>query len=442
MHIRWRGLELPSRVVRDEAISDERYGRFEIEPFEQGFGTTIGNSLRRVLLSSLEGAAITTVKLAGVSHEFTSIDGVMEDVTDILLNLKGVVLTLDGDTPKVMTLRCSEAGEVKAGAFEADPAITLVDPEHVLATLTDDVSFEMEVSVRRGRGYATAAENRGGEQELGVIPIDSIFSPVQRVRFRTEDMRVGQRTNYDRLIMEIWTNGAVSPEDALAAAGMILRKHVNALVMCQELGDDVVTVAAPQPEAVRHEDTARVELLSKPVATLNLSVRASNCLEAARVTTIGALAELSVADLLRVRSFGKTSLQEVQRKLAEHGLSLGMGGVADDGEDIPMGMSEDDVDGAGMESFSSDDLDTGSVDSLTPESILGSGPLVEVEGGAEADEAFDEDDAPGAGEDPGSTEITGGEPGDAGLVDGASPESGPFAEAVQAPEPNGAEEEL
>jgi DNA-directed RNA polymerase subunit alpha len=324
MRIMWRGLELPGRVVRDEAVSTDRYARFVIEPFEQGFGTTIGNSLRRVLLSSLEGAAITAVKIAGVSHEFASIDGVLEDVTDILLNMKGVVLRLDGDGPKKLTLQREAAGAVTAGDITADPTITIANPEHHLATLTADVAFSAEMTVNTGRGYATAHDNRSPEQELGVIPIDSVFSPVVRVRYRTEDMRVGQRTNYDRLILEVWTKGTVLPEDALLEAGMILRKHLNPFVMYHELGEDVVTPSKPGVETASVPDSATEELLNKPVSILSLSVRASNCLEAARITTLRDLVTKTEGDLLRVRSFGKTSLHEVQRKLGELNFTLGM----------------------------------------------------------------------------------------------------------------------
>jgi len=324
MRMRWRGLELPSRVVRDEAVSTRTYGRFIIEPFEQGFGTTIGNSLRRVLLSSLEGAAVTSLKIAGVSHEFGSIDGVLEDVTDILLNIKGIVLSLTDAETKTISVRRDKAGEVRAGDIVCDPSITIANPNHHIATLTVNVPFRVEMTVRTGRGYATVSDNRTPEQELGVIPIDSIYSPVLRVRYRTEDMRVGQRTNYDRLILEVWTKGTVSPEDALVEAGMILRKHLNPFVMYHELGDQVVTTVRPITEAQASQDTAVHELLAKPISVLTLSVRASNCLDAARVATLRDLVVKSESDLLRFRSFGKTSLHEVQRKLAELGLSLGM----------------------------------------------------------------------------------------------------------------------
>ncbi len=324
MRMRWRGFELPSRVIRDEAVSTDSYGRFMIEPFEQGFGATIGNSLRRVLLSSLDGAAITTVKIDGVSHEFTSIDGVVEDVTDILLNIKGIVLKLDGDGSKKISVQRETTGEVQAGDIVADPSVTIVNMDHVIATLTADVNFRAEMTVDKARGYRTGSDNRSPDQELGVIPVDSIFSPVLRVRFRTEDMRVGQRTNYDRLILEIWTNGTVAPEDALVEAGLILRKHLNPFVNYYELGDELVSSQAPPIEMPRPEDSAMAELLDKPVSILNLSVRASNCLEAAKIATLRQLIDCSESDLLRFRSFGKTSLHEVQRKLAGIGLSLGL----------------------------------------------------------------------------------------------------------------------
>lgn len=326
MRIRWRGLELPSRVIRDESVSTDRYGRFSIEPFEHGFGTTIGNSLRRVLLSSLEGAAVTTVKIAKVSHEFTTIPGILEDVTDIILNIKGIVLRLDGEGSRTMSLSRETAGVVKAGDVVCDSSIQIVNPEHAIATLTTNTKFHVDMNVRMGRGFATAAENRSSEQELGVIAIDSVFSPVIRVRFKTEDMRVGQRTNYDRLNLEVWTNGTIRPEDALVEAGLILRKHLNPFVMYNEFGSDFVTSARPSVEAVYLGNTAQNELLGKPVTVLNLSVRASNCLEAAGVKTLRDLIVLSEGDLLRFRSFGKTSLHEVQRKLSDVGLRLGMSG--------------------------------------------------------------------------------------------------------------------
>ncbi len=337
MRIKWRGLELPSRVVRDESVSTKFYGRFIVEPFEQGFGTTIGNSLRRVLLSSLEGAAVTSVKIEGVSHEFTTIDGVMEDVTDIILNIKGVLLSVLGDEPRTMTVSADKAGEVRAGDIEADPSVTIENPEHKIATLTTDVPFRVEMTVGKGRGFVPSAENRTPDAELGILPVDSIFSPVLRVRYRTEDMRVGQRTNYDRLIIEVWTNGTVSPEDALVEAGLILRKHLNPFVMYDELGDRMAMPSQAPLEQVAPVRTAAEELLDKPISVLNLSVRANNCLEAAKISTLRELTALTDADLLRFRSFGKTSLHEVHRKLADLGLSIGMGAGLGDGVELGEG---------------------------------------------------------------------------------------------------------
>lgn len=339
MRVRWQGLELPSRVVLDEAASTDSFGRFVIEPFEQGFGTTIGNSLRRVLLSSLAGAAVTSVKIDGVSHEFTSMDGVLEDVTDIVLNIKGLVLLADSDEPKTLTVERNTAGEILAGDLETDPSVTIINPQHRIATLTRDVPFRMVCRMGTGRGYVVARENRSADQEVGVIPVDSIYSPVLRVRYRTEDMRVGQRTNYDRLILDIWTNKAISPADALFEAGMILRKHLSPILMMSELGEETVSPSMQLEDFGPQEHGAQSELLLRPISALNLSVRASNCLEAARITEIGQLASLSEAELLRFRSFGKTSLHEVRRKLAELGLGLGPQAIGQDdptGEDHPV----------------------------------------------------------------------------------------------------------
>ncbi len=324
MRIRWRGLELPTRVVRDDSISTDTYGRFTVEPFERGFGTTVGNSLRRILLSSLEGSAVTHVRIAGAAHEFMSLPGVLEDVTDIILNIKSLVVNLDSDTPKTMRVERQGRGEVRAGDFVCDPAITVHNPDLLIATLTDDVSFSAELTVARGRGYVPAAEHTDENSEIGVIPVDALFSPVTRVRYRTEDTRVGQRVNYDRLILEVWTKGTVRPEDALVEAAKILRKHLNPFVQYYELGAQLAAAqSAPEPPAPAMDDELR-EKLERSISTLELSVRASNCLEAAKITTIGDLVRMTEADLLQLRSFGKTSLMEVRQKLEQVGLRLGM----------------------------------------------------------------------------------------------------------------------
>ncbi len=325
MRIRWRGLELPGRIRRDEAVSNESYARFTIEPFEQGYGTTIGNSLRRVLLSSLEGSAITSVKIDGVAHEFALVDGVMEDVVDVILNIKGIVVSYDGEEPKTITVERTTAGVVKAGDIVTDASVKIMNPEHVIATLSTDMKFRAEFTVETGRGYATAKENRSPEQEVGVIPVDAVFSPILRVRYNTEDIRVGQRTNYDRLILEVWTDGSILPEDALVEAAMILRKHLNPIVMYQELGDDMVDMPdLGEVAASATGDKSLDELLDRPVSTLSLSVRSGNCLEAGRITTLRQLVQYTEGDLNRLRSFGKTSLHEVQRELTQLGLHLGM----------------------------------------------------------------------------------------------------------------------
>jgi len=324
MRIRWRGLELPTRVVRDESVSTNEYGYFTVEPFERGFGTTVGNSLRRILLSSLEGSAVTHARIAGADHEFTSLPGVLEDVTDIILNIKNMVLDVEGDEPRKLRLERREKGEVHAGDFECEAGVTIYRPDHHIATLTDDVNFSIELTARRGRGYVPATEHITEDMELGIIPVDSLFSPVTRVRYRTEDTRVGQKTNYDRLIMEIWTKGTVRPEEALVEAAKILRKHLNPFVQYFELGPEAAAALEASAAPVPGADEALMQKLNMPISELNLSVRASNCLESAKIATVGQLVQQTEDSLLQIRSFGKTSLDEVKAKLESIGLSLGM----------------------------------------------------------------------------------------------------------------------
>ncbi len=332
MRITWRGLELPTRVERDTGVSSDKYGRFFIEPFERGFGTTIGNGLRRVLLSSLEGSAVTSIKAAGINHEFTSIEGITEDVTDIILNVKDLVVRLQGQGPKTMKVSAKKAGVITAADIVADPAIEVINKDMVIATLTKNVNFEMEMVVENGRGYMPASERIAAmdrfDQEIGIILVDAVYSPVTRVRYTTEDTRVGQRTNYDKLILEIWTNGTITPEMALVEAAKILRKHINPFVQYFELGEETVAEQITE-EVVTEEaiDEELVEKLKTPVQELELSVRANNCLEAVKVETVGRLVKMNEADLLKIRSFGKTSLREIKRKLADIGLSLGMTGI-------------------------------------------------------------------------------------------------------------------
>ncbi len=321
--VRWRGMELPGRVFVDTKMSTKTFGRFVIEPFERGFGNTIGNSLRRVLLSSIEGAAVSSVRIEGAEHEFTSLNGVMEDVTDIILNVKELIVESTSDEPKTMSLAATGPGEVTADLIEADAAITIHNKELVLATLTDEVDFEMHFTVTKGRGYIPSGEQfeENDEQEIGLIAVDAIYSPVRRVRYRVEDTRVGQKTNYDKLTLEIWTNGTVTPEMALVEAAKILRKHLNPFVQFNALGDERVS---PEASAAAGVDEELLRKLRMPITDLDLSVRASNCLESAKIRTVADLINMADADLLKLRSFGKTSLREVKKKLEEIGLELGM----------------------------------------------------------------------------------------------------------------------
>jgi len=336
MRVTWRGLELPTRVEKDAGVSTDRYGRFFIEPFERGFGTTVGNSLRRVLLSSLEGSAVTSIKVAGVDHEFTSIRGVTEDATDIVLNVKSLVIRLQGSGPKTMKVSANKTGVVTAAQIVADPAIEVISKDVVLATLTEDVSFEMEMVVENGRGYVPVSDRIADadrfEQEIGRINLDAVYSPVTRVRYTTENTRVGQRTNYDKLILEIWTNGTISPEMALVEAAKILRKHINPFVQYFELGEETVAGELPPEEPEKQIDQELEAKLNTPIQELELSVRASNCLESVKVETVRQLVQMTDADLLKIRSFGKTSLREIKRKLADIDLSLGMKDVGKPGE--------------------------------------------------------------------------------------------------------------
>ena len=300
MRITWRGLELPTKVVRDESVSSATYGRFEIEPFERGFGTTIGNSLRRVLLSSLAGSSVTSIKISGVDHEFSTIKGVVEDVTEIVVNVKKLVVRLQGDDVKTIKVAANKAGDVTAGMIECDASVDIANKDLVLATLTENVKFEIEMIVDNGRGYSPAAERIAEgdrfDQEVGRIEIDAIYSPVLRVRYKTEDTRVGQRVNYDKLILEIWTDGTVTPEMALIEAGKILRKYVNPFVQYSELGQETVAeevVAEEVEESGVDEELAAK--LAMPVESLELTVRSSNCLDSNHIETVGQLARMTEA---------------------------------------------------------------------------------------------------------------------------------------------------
>ena len=326
MRIRWRNFELPSNVVSDRKTLTRNYGQFVIEPFEKGFGHTIGNGLRRVLLSSLEGSAVTMVKIEGVQHEFSTIPGVLEDVTDIVLNVKHLLVKIEGDEPVTMKVDVERKGVVTAADVQTDHRADITDPSVVLATLTENVHFQMEMIAQRGRGYVTSDENSPEERELGQIPIDSSFSPVKRVRYKIEDTRVGKITNYDKLILEVWTDGTVRPEIALMEAAKVYRKHLNPFIHYFNPGQD----AAVSEDAVMADEEAEREvrrmkdLLARPIEELDLSVRARNCLDAENMGTVGELIRIPESELLKIKNFGKTSLKEIKKKLADMGLSLGM----------------------------------------------------------------------------------------------------------------------
>ncbi|MCC7518559.1 MAG: DNA-directed RNA polymerase subunit alpha [Verrucomicrobiae bacterium] len=320
MAIQLGRFEMPSRLVRDEATATPSYAKFVAEPFEGGYGHTLGNALRRALLSSIEGAAITSIRIGHADHEFTSLPGVKEDVTEIVLNLKKVLLRMRDRTPRNYTLSVNKEGKVTAGDIQADQNLEVVNPDHVIATLDKKLKFEAEFEVRVGRGYATAEDNKKKEQSIGVIPIDAIFSPVRKVRYAVSNTRVGQRTDYDKLEIEIWTDGRITPDDALLHASAILRHHLDVYVNYDK--EKVEFEAAKQE--INEEQARMRKLLSMSVNEIELSVRAANCLNNANILTVGQLAQKSEPEMLKYRNFGKKSLNEIKDKLANLGLSLGM----------------------------------------------------------------------------------------------------------------------
>lgn len=328
MRIRWRGLELPSRVMPEAETSTATYGRFVAEPFERGFGASIGNSLRRILLSSLEGSAVTRVKIQGVQHEFSTVPGVVEDVTDIVLNIKSLVVKNHSVEQKTIRIDRREKGVVTGADIITDDQVEVINKDLVIATMTDDVPFVVELTVNNGRGYVPATEQYEREQEVGVIPVDSIYSPVVRVRYKTEDTRVGQRTNYDKLVLEIWTDGTISPEMALVEAAKILRKHLNPFISYREPGPelppDATLKGMYESTGYAPVDLELEEKLNRSLAELNLSVRATNCLESEGINTVRDLVTRTEDQLLQVRNFGETTLQEVRERLSAISLRLGM----------------------------------------------------------------------------------------------------------------------
>lgn len=321
MRIRWRGLELPSLVTCEKQSLTVNYGKFVAEPFERGFGVTIGNSLRRILLSSLEGSSVTQVKIKGAQHEFTALPGVVEDVTDIILNIKSLVVKNHGEGTKVIHVEKNTKGLVTGADVKTDDTVEVINKNHVIATLTEDVPFHVELVVENGRGYVPSTEH-SPNVENGIIPVDAVYSPVVRVRYEIEETRVGQKTNYDKLTMEIWTNGSIGPEMALVEAAKILRKHLNPFIQYSELGAHVH--AEGRAVGGNVSDAAIESKLGMSVAELNLSVRATNCLESENINTVRDLVSRTADQLLDVRNFGETTLNEVREKLSDLGLRLGM----------------------------------------------------------------------------------------------------------------------
>src|SRR5436190_3627197 len=312
--------ELPSKLTKVEEGATPTYGKFIAEPFETGYGQPVGNSLRRVLLSSIESAAISSIKIDGVNHEFQSIDGVVEDVTDIVLNLKKILIVSTKREPISLLIKASKTGAITAADIQADANITIVNPDQVICTLDHKKNFEAEIEIKTGRGYYPGEANKKEEQAIGVIPIDSLFSPVRLVKYSVEATRVGQITDYDKLILEIWTDGRITPDDALKQSASILKHHLDVFDRVSQEAYEFESVAAE----VSEEQNKLRKLLNMSVNEIELSVRAANCLNNANITTVGELAMKTEQEMLKYRNFGKKSLNEIKEKLEALGLSLGM----------------------------------------------------------------------------------------------------------------------
>lgn len=327
MRIRWRNFELPSKVTPDAATLTSTYGRFSIEPFERGFGHTIGNGLRRVLLSSIEGTAVATVKIEGANHEFDTLEGVMEDVTDIILNIKRLRVQYDGLSEVVCRIQKKGKGAVTGADVTCEGDARIANPELHICTLTKDRAISIELIVKRGRGYVPSEENSSETMPLGTIPVDSIFSPVHRVRYSIEATRVGKLTNYDRLVMEIWTDGTITPDLALVEAAKIYRRHLNPFVLHGSTRDEFPAVSDPSTSEYneRNREVSQMsQVLNMPIADLELSVRARNCLDGANIRTLRDLVVMTETEVMSLKNLGKTSLTEIKTKLQERGLMLGM----------------------------------------------------------------------------------------------------------------------
>ncbi len=317
MSPKWRNHEMPSKIEWDESTLTANYGKLMLEPLERGYGITIGNALRRILLASVSGAAVTSVRIAGVSHEFTAVPGVKEDCAEIILNIKQLIIKLAGDPPKKARLTASGPGDATGRDIETDGGVEIVNRELHIAALDEGAKLDIEMEIGAGKGYVPSEYNTSPEQALGVIAVDSIFSPVRRVSYNVEDARVGQRTDYNRLILEVWTNGATGPVEAVEESCEILRKHLGLFLNIEEDESEF-------EEELTEEEKKRIEALKMPVANLELSVRSQNCLKAAEIETIGELVQKTEAEMLKYANFGKKSLSEIKEILEEMGLSFGM----------------------------------------------------------------------------------------------------------------------
>jgi DNA-directed RNA polymerase subunit alpha len=317
MYRNWETLIKPKAFEVEEETRTSTYGRFHVEPFERGFGITIGNSLRRILLSSLQGSAITSVSIKGVLHEFSTLPGVREDVTDIILNIKEILVKMHSQGPEVLRLKVTKAGEIKAGDLEPNPNLEILNPEHHLATLSADGELEIEMTVKWGRGYVPAERNREDGQPIGTIPIDALFSPIRKIKYNVTHTRVGQLTDYDRLTMEVWTNGSVSPRDAVAFAAKILKEQLVVFINFDE--EEAIPKMPPMEETKKLNEN-----LFRSVDELELSVRSANCLKNAEIRYIGDLVQKTEAEMLKTKNFGRKSLNEIKEILTEMGLGLGM----------------------------------------------------------------------------------------------------------------------
>ncbi len=318
----WKGFQKPKRLEVDRDSATEHYGRFYAQPFERGFATTVGNALRRVLLSSIEGAAVTAVRVEGVLHEFSPIPGAMEDTTDLILNLKRVPLKMHVDHPKTLLLRTSEPGEVRARHVTPDPDVEILDPEAYVATLGAGSTLAVEMRVKPGRGYVSADKNFDEDLSIGWIPLDSVHSPVKKVNYFVDQARVGQATDYEKLTLEVWTNGAVSPRDAVGLAAKLMKDHLQIFINLEE--EDEEETESAVVEVSDEEKGALYEKLGKSVDEMELSVRSYNCLKNANIRTIGELVQKTESEMLKTKNFGRKSLNEIKEILATMGLSLGM----------------------------------------------------------------------------------------------------------------------